>query len=148
VDELVDLMDDRRAAMGTLAKRIADVDDITNPNVVKVVFDHEGFALYFSRAPVPFHRDLFAGRDLLVNKPAAAALHMFRHVGLYAHRREALLRFTALPVSVLEEAEKLEQLRALEYGLPIKVGETTYHTVGVDTPEDLLKAERCISSSL
>jgi len=146
VEALVDLMSDCRASIGTLAKRITDVDDITNPNTVKVVFDREGFALYFSRAPIPYYRDLFAGRDLLLNPPDPAALVMFRHVGLYAYRREALMRFTGLPVSILEEAEKLEQLRALEQGLPIKVRETTYETVGVDTPEDLERVQRCINS--
>lgn len=147
VDALVDLMADRRASIGTLAKRIEDVEDITNPNTVKVVFDREGFALYFSRSPIPYYRDLFAGRDLAGTPPDPAAAIMFRHVGLYAYRREALLKFTSLPVSRLEEAEKLEQLRALEHGLAIKVGETAHATIGVDTPEDLERVQQCISSS-
>ncbi len=105
-----------------------------NPNVTKVVVDRDGFAMYFSRAPIPFTR---------AGQPAAAA---WRHVGLYVYRRSCLLRLAALPQTALERAEALEQLRALEHGIRIKAVETTHDTVGVDTPDDLERVRRLLAA--
>lgn len=113
-------------------KIAAAPEDLPNPNVVKVVTALNGRALYFSRAPIPFHRD---DRD---TSP------VYRHLGLYAYRREALDRFAALPPSPLEQAEKLEQLRLLENGLSLYVSEVFLPTVGVDTQEDLEEVERLL----
>jgi len=98
--------------------------DIPNPNAVKVVTDLTGRALYFSRAPIPFDRDGVVPR-------------YWKHIGLYAYRKTALDRFVTLPESSLENSERLEQLRFLENGIPIYVGETPHDSVGVDTEEDL-----------
>ena len=111
--------------MSTLRRRIVDEADRHNPNVTKVVVDRDGFAMYFSRAPIPFTRQGSA--------PAVA----WRHVGLYVYRRETLLRLASLPATPIERAEALEQLRALEHGIRIKAVETEFDSVGVDTPEDL-----------
>ena len=111
--------------MSTLRRRIEDPADIQNPNVTKVVVDRDGFALYFSRAPIPFVR------------PGSPAAPAWRHVGLYVYRRECLLRLAALPPASLEQSEALEQLRALEHGIRIKAIETAFDSIGVDTPEDL-----------
>jgi 3-deoxy-manno-octulosonate cytidylyltransferase (CMP-KDO synthetase) len=110
--------------MGTLKKRIEDRAEISDPNVVKVVSDHEGNALYFSRSPIPYIRE-----------KAAPAVY-FKHIGLYVYRRDFLLGYSGLPVGPLEQAERLEQLRALENGFKIRVIETEYESLGVDTPED------------
>lgn len=116
---------DASLLMSTLRRRIDDERDRANPNVTKVVVDRDGFALYFSRAPVPFTR---------AGCPAAPA---WRHVGLYVYRRECLLRLAALSATEMERAEALEQLRALEHGIRIKAVETWFDSIGVDTPEDL-----------
>jgi 3-deoxy-manno-octulosonate cytidylyltransferase (CMP-KDO synthetase) len=111
--------------MSTLRKRIDDPADRTNPHVTKVVVDRDEFALYFSRAPIPFARQ---------GCPPAPA---WRHIGLYVYRRECLLRLAALAPTAMEQSEALEQLRALEHGVRIKTVETAFTSVGVDTPEDL-----------
>lgn len=115
--------------MGTLKRTIDSTEDVHNPSVVKVVTDHAGNAIYFSRAPIPLVRD-----D--VSRRAVGGLH-YIHLGLYMYRRETLLRFASLPTGRLEDAEKLEQLRALEYGIPIRVWETAHASLRVDTPEDV-----------
>lgn len=164
IDEVISLLDDEKADIGTLAVRIRDRREITDPNVVKVVFNSIGTALYFSRAPVPYHRDLFGrhlhggqcSEDSLAHpafspdlpEAAVAETYMFKHVGIYSFRRVTLLKFSSLPPSRLETLEKLEQLRALENGYVIKVKETEYETSGVDTPEDLERIEKCLNSSL
>jgi 3-deoxy-manno-octulosonate cytidylyltransferase (CMP-KDO synthetase) len=117
------LLDDRTAPMATLAKRIEDPEEITNPNVVKVVTTRNGEAIYFSRCPIPYHR-------------GGGAVY-YKHIGLYVYSRDFLLSYPSLPVGPLEKAECLEQLRALENGYPIRVMETDYESLGVDTPEDL-----------
>jgi 3-deoxy-manno-octulosonate cytidylyltransferase (CMP-KDO synthetase) len=117
-------------AMGTLRRRIDDPADLQNPNVTKVVVDREEFALFFSRAPIPFLRG--------GGTPATA----WRHVGLYVYRRECLLRLAALAPTPLEQSEALEQLRALEHGIRIKAIETQHDSIGVDTPEDLERVRR------
>lgn len=117
------------AAMGTLKRRIESAQDLHNPSIVKVTTDREGYALYFSRAPIPLVRD-----DQ--QRAAVPGLH-FIHLGLYIYRRETLMRLAALPTGVLEEAEKLEQLRALEHGVRIRVWETGHASLRIDSPEDL-----------
>ncbi len=146
VDDLVRLMDDRRASWGTLAKRIREREEITDPNVVKVVFDSEGFALYFSRSPIPFHREVFIDTGYRINESDLERVTMFKHIGIYAYRGDALERFSQLTPSTLEGAEKLEQLRALEGGIRIKVRETSYETIGVDTPGDLERVKKWLST--
>lgn len=115
--------------IGTLKRAIDVTEDIHNPSVVKVVTDHLGNALYFSRAPIPLVRD-----D--VSRQAVGGLH-YMHLGIYMCRRDTLLKFASLPTGRLEDAEKLEQLRALEHGIPIRVWETTHASLRVDTPEDV-----------
>jgi len=114
--------------MGTLKRTIDSTEDVHNPSVVKVVTDQLGNALYFSRAPIPLVRD-----D--VSRQAVGGLH-YIHLGLYMYRRETLLKLASLPTGRLEDAEKLEQLRALEHGIPIRVWETKHASLRVDTPED------------
>jgi 3-deoxy-manno-octulosonate cytidylyltransferase (CMP-KDO synthetase) len=121
---------DAALQMTTLRRAITDPADFASPHVVKVVVDRADFALYFSRAPIPYRRE--APR---AGQPAAA--RAFKHVGLYAYRREFLVQLAALPPTPLEEAEMLEQLRALEHGYRIKTLETVHDSIGVDTPDDL-----------
>jgi 3-deoxy-manno-octulosonate cytidylyltransferase (CMP-KDO synthetase) len=119
---LLQVMDNPEAQVGTLMTP-AGAEDIQNPNAVKVVVDLNGRALYFSRATIPFDRDRIQPR-------------YFKHLGLYAYRKDALDRFVNLPESALEKSERLEQLRFLENGIPIYVAETAHDSVGVDTEED------------
>lgn len=125
-------------------------EDITNPNVVKVVAAPDGRALYFSRAPIPFYRD--AGPNVTgpgdAEPEAARRRQYWKHLGLYAYRGEALARFAALAPGHLERIEKLEQLRLLENGLPIHVAEASEDTIGVDTEEDLLRVDGLLRSRL
>jgi 3-deoxy-manno-octulosonate cytidylyltransferase (CMP-KDO synthetase) len=118
--------------MSTLRRHIEDDEERHNPNITKVVVDHEDFALYVSRAPIPFVR---------AGCPAAPA---WRHVGLYVYRRDCLLTLGALPPTLMEHSEALEQLRALEHGIRIKVVETQFDSVGVDTAEDLARVRASI----
>lgn len=118
------LLDDDDVPMSTLKKRIENPSDVTDPNVVKVVTGRSGNAIYFSRSPIPFVRDT-----------GGAAVH-YKHIGLYVYRRDFLLAYPDLPPGPLERAERLEQLRALENGFAIRVTETEYESLGVDTPED------------
>jgi 3-deoxy-manno-octulosonate cytidylyltransferase (CMP-KDO synthetase) len=120
--------------MGTLRRRIEDPADLQNPSVVKLVVDHLGYALYFTRAAVPFVR------------PGETPPAMWRHMGLYVYRREFLLALAALPPTPLEHAEGLEQLRVLEHGFRIATVETTVDTIGVDTPEDLERVRRLVAA--
>ena len=122
-------LDQEDVLMTTLRKRIENHSEVTDPNVVKVVTDRAGDALYFSRLPIPHVRSDAGGR--LPNDTA-----YFKHIGLYAYRREFLLSYSDLPVGPLERAERLEQLRALENGFKIRVIETEYESLGVDTPAD------------
>ncbi len=128
---------DGSIVMGTLKCRIRTLHDFLSPNVVKVITDRDGYALYFSRSPLPNFRDKW--NDLKDEAFASGRLLCHKHVGIYVYRREFLLRFAQLPPTYLETAEKLEQLRALENGFRIKVVETKYESVGVDTPADLEK---------
>jgi 3-deoxy-manno-octulosonate cytidylyltransferase (CMP-KDO synthetase) len=126
---------DAAVQMSTLYSRIVDPSDHSNPNVVKIVVDRGGFALYFSRAPIPYVRD-----------PRGGWPPLFKHVGLYAYRRTALLVLAALDPTPLERAEALEQLRALEHGIRIKAVETAYDSIGVDTPADLEQVRRLMAA--
>jgi len=130
IDEALAPFSDPSLEMSTLRRQIQDRADIDNPNVVKVVVDRDGFALYFSRAAIPFFRD------------GKGTSPMWRHVGLYGYRRDTLLRLASLPQTTLEQAEALEQLRALEYGIRILAIETKFDTIGVDTPADLDKVRQ------
>lgn len=123
---------DPTIVMSTLMYRIRDGTSIRNPNHVKVVTDREGFALYFSRHAIPYHRDF--------RSPGM----YFKHLGVYGFRMSFLIRFTRLSEGILESAEKLEQLRALEHGFRIKVLESPVDSIEVDVPEDILRVERII----
>ena len=116
--------------MATLKKKIEDFSEIDNPNVVKVVTDRAGDAIYFSRCPIPFNRD------------GASGTTYYKHIGLYIYQRDFLLNYSSLPVGPLEQTERLEQLRALENGYRIRVVETEYESLGVDTPADLERVEK------
>jgi len=130
VKSLLDVMKNPAVQVSTL-KTPAPAADVKNPNAVKVVTDVSGRALYFSRATVPYDRD--GTRPLY-----------FKHLGVYAYRKAALDRFCQLPESPLERSERLEQLRFLENGIPIHVGETAFDTIGVDTEEDLHRVEKSL----
>jgi 3-deoxy-manno-octulosonate cytidylyltransferase (CMP-KDO synthetase) len=132
---ILPLADDPSIPMGTLSMRIEDPREIGDPNVVKVVTDRSGNAIYFSRSTIPYVRD------------GSHCAH-YKHIGLYVYRRDFLLRYSDLPVGPLERAERLEQLRALENGYPIRVVETDYESLGVDTPEDLQRVSRLFEASL
>lgn len=119
--------------MGTLKKQIEDPRETVDPNVVKVVTDRFQNAIYFSRSTIPYVRGPLAR--------GVAALH-YKHIGLYVYRRDFLLRYSDLPIGPLEDAERLEQLRAMENGFKIRVVETEYESLGVDTPEDLARVSQ------
>ena len=138
---ILPLLDEPSIPMGTLKKRIEDPREIADPNVVKVVTDRVGNAIYFSRSTIPNVRDGAKG------KSGGEVVH-YKHIGLYIYRRDFLLRYPELPVGPLEMAERLEQLRALENGHQIRVVETEYESVGVDTPEDLEKVNQLFDASL
>ncbi len=120
-------------AVASLMERITHPDDIANPNNVKVVVNKFNEALYFSRSVIPFPRD------------TNTKVPYYKHIGIYAYRKDALQQFTQLPPSLLEETEKLEQLRYLENGFKIRLAVTDIPTVGIDTPEDLEKARQRLS---
>lgn len=123
------LLDEPDVVMATARRRMVDPADITNPNVVKVVCDAGGHALYFSRCSIPYIRDT-------ADRGAAAECY-WQHIGLYAYRRDFLLQYSRMPQTPLEKLEKLEQLRVLENGYKIAVIDTEYESIGVDVPEDL-----------
>ncbi len=135
------LLSDDTLPMSTLMTRIEEVRDWLNPHIVKVVVDQKNFALYFSRSPIPFPRDLNIGR--LESRPFGTSRplpqRVFKHIGVYVFRRKFLLTFSKMKPTPLEKLEKLEQLRALENGYRIKVTPVNYEPICVDTPEDLQK---------
>ncbi len=142
IDEAVNvLLEDPDAAVGTLARKIESVADLDNPAVVKVVFDVHRYALYFSRAAIPFLRDAGEHAQWLSRHT------YYKHVGMYVFRREFLLNYASLPESSLERAERLEQLRILECGYRIKVGITNHDSISVDTPEDVQRVIGLLRSS-
>jgi 3-deoxy-manno-octulosonate cytidylyltransferase (CMP-KDO synthetase) len=128
---------DSSVLMATLGTRLDPAADAGNPNTVKVLVDRQGFALYFTRAAVPYRRDAHE-----------ALAGVLRHVGLYVYRREFLLTLASLPRTPLERIESLEQLRALEHGYRVRVVETFYTSVSVDTPEDLERVRRLAADGL
>ncbi len=121
--------DKQEISLASLKIRMTDPSEIESPNNVKVITDNDGFALYFSRSVIPYHRDLAVG------------VVYFKHVGVYAFRKKALLDFARLPMTPLEKAEKIECIRYLEYGMKIRMIETDFVGVGIDVPEDLEKAK-------
>ncbi len=125
IDLLVEALQDETVPMATLAHPNPDLSRIADPNVVKLVMDSEGYALYFSRSPLPHQASDF----------------FWEHIGIYGFQKDFLLHFSSLPKSRLEITERLEQLRALEHGFRIKVLETRNSTLSVDTPEDIIKVE-------
>ena len=131
------LLDNTAIPMGTLCKRIERRDEAVDPNVVKVVFDKDHIALYFSRAPIPWDRDKWAGKRSFGEMTYEH--DMYKHFGLYVYRREFLLQYAQMPQTPLESFEKLEQLRALELGHRIRVVVTEHESFGVDIPDDLSK---------
>ena len=143
IDEVILLLNDPHADMSSLARKISDPESLTEPNIVKVVWDDEGFALYFSRSPIPYYRDEWA--DSIVLHEGIAC---YQHVGIYGYKRQSLLKLTSMAPHPLELAESLEQLRALASGMKIKMKETSYETLGIDDSEDIEKAEEWLSSSL
>ncbi len=130
------LMNNSEILMATLKTRIITNEELKDPNVVKVVTDRDDFALYFSRFPIPYVRDT-------ASQPHPAH---YKHIGIYVYKKDFLLKFAQMRPTLLEEAEKLEQLRALENGYKIKVVETDYNSIGVDTPEDLERIKRILDA--
>lgn len=131
------LLENPKLVMATLKHKITDMGEYNNPNVVKVVTDKNNFALYFSRSPIP-------------NTPHKQGSYqdlLYKHIGIYAYTKDFLLTFKGLKPSTLEKAESLEQLRVLEHGYPIKVLETKYDTISVDTKEDLQQAIKALRDS-
>ena len=137
IDDLINMfIEDTTIKMGTFKIEITDSEELKNKNVVKVVTDINDFALYFSRSPIPYIRDMVSD----ANSPIPSKT-FYKHLGIYAYRKDFLLRFCTLPTTMLENLEKLEQLRAIEHGYSIKVRETGYESYRVDTPEDLKQIE-------
>ncbi len=134
IETLMHLFDAPETQIGTLGKRFETMEAVQNPNSPKIVCDRRGFALYFSRSIIPYVRGQ-EQQEWLTNYP------FLKHLGIYAYRREVLREVTQLPQSPLEVAESLEQLRWLENGYRIRVGLTEVETVGIDTPDDLQRAE-------
>jgi 3-deoxy-manno-octulosonate cytidylyltransferase (CMP-KDO synthetase) len=124
------LKQDPKASMGTVIKAITNQEDAANPNVVKCVIDARGYALYFSRSPIPYYRN-----------QAPDQMKRYKHLGLYAYRKDFLMQYKDWPKGILESAEELEQLRVLEHGFKIKTTLTDYESIAVDTPQDLQKAQ-------
>ncbi|MBO6200375.1 MAG: 3-deoxy-manno-octulosonate cytidylyltransferase [Chryseobacterium sp.] len=122
----------KEISLASLKIQLKESEEIQNPNNVKVVTDNQGFALYFSRSVIPFHREL------------SYDIKYYKHIGVYAFRKEALVKFSSLEMTPMEISEKLEQLRYLENGMKIKLVETDFVGIGIDTPEDLEKAKMLI----
>ena len=132
VDQLADCLTKHQAVpMASLMVPLREEADAESPNTVKVVVDRDGFALYFSRAAIPFKRGEVSGQGP----------RFYKHLGIYGYQRHFLLQFPGLEPTPLEQSEQLEQLRALEHGYRIKLLETVHDTIGVDTPEDLRRVE-------
>lgn len=145
IDNIVlELLNNKKIGMATIIKKIEDEKELYDPNAVKVVIDKEGYALYFSRNFIPFIRE----REGMGQKPLLEAVTFYKHVGLYGYTKDFLFTFKNLPKSNLEEAEKLEQLRALEHGYKIKTIITKFDTVGIDTPEDLERAKVLLKTQM
>jgi 3-deoxy-manno-octulosonate cytidylyltransferase (CMP-KDO synthetase) len=135
------LTSDASVQMSTLRQATTNGSDIASPHVVKVVVDGQGDALYFSRSPIPFQRD-----DGTADVVSGFSRTVWKHIGLYGFRRDFLLTFAALPRTPLEQAESLEQLRALEHGFRIRTVATRYESIEVDTPEDLERVRQLMAT--
>jgi len=135
--------DDPSLAMSSACLRLASENDADDPNVVKVVTDRRGFALYFSRSHIPFPR---TNIPPMGSASPTSFAGPFKHLGLYVYRRDFLLQISSLEPSPLERRESLEQLRVLEHGFSIKMIETTHDSIGVDTPDDLERVRRLLMS--
>ena len=154
IDQLAQfLLQHRAVPMASLIVPLRHREDASNPNVVKAVVDRDGYALYFSRSPIPYMRDA-SGSKLKAQgsrgepAPSASSLQpgaYYKHLGIYGYQRHFLLQFPHLEPTPLEQSEQLEQLRALEHGYKIKLLETQYDTIGVDTPEDLRRVETLLA---
>ncbi|MBL7158403.1 MAG: 3-deoxy-manno-octulosonate cytidylyltransferase [Candidatus Omnitrophica bacterium] len=144
------LLEDKSIPMATIIRKVTDKAELENPNVVKVAVDKDGYALYFSRYPIPYVRETASGLTQSegsgLSQSGGGSAVFYKHIGIYAYTKDFLFTYTNLPKSPLEQAEKLEQLRALENGYKIKTIETDYDTIGVDTPEDLKKAEEALKN--
>jgi 3-deoxy-manno-octulosonate cytidylyltransferase (CMP-KDO synthetase) len=141
------LISDATVTMSTLRQATSDPSEISSPHVVKVVVDHRNDALYFSRSPIPFRRDEGPADRLRQSSGGQEAeQQVYKHIGLYGFRRDFLLAFTALPQTPLEQAESLEQLRALEHGFRIRAVATKYESIEVDTPEDLERVRQLLAT--
>lgn len=127
---------EERISLASLKIQLKNKEEIENPNNVKVITDNDGFALYFSRSVIPFPREIH---------PDVA---YFKHIGVYAFRKNALLNFAQLPMKPLEISEKIECIRYLEYGMKIKMIETDFVGVGIDVPEDLEKARAILNTAI
>ena len=135
IDSLVDVLaKEKDVHMSTAVVKMKKSKDALDPNVVKAIVDRRGYAIYFSRCPIPFDRE-------------GAGVQYFKHLGFYGYRKSFLLGFKDLPKSNLEQAEKLEQLRVIEAGYKIKVIETEFDTIAVDTKEDLMKVKKALKKS-
>ncbi len=128
--------ENKEISLASLKIKLNGIDEIQNPNNVKVITDNNGFALYFSRSAIPYHREVSYNVDY------------FKHIGVYAFRKEALLKFSQLEMKPLEISEKIECIRYLEYGMKIKMIETEFVGVGIDTPEDLQKAKEILEKGM
>jgi 3-deoxy-manno-octulosonate cytidylyltransferase (CMP-KDO synthetase) len=143
IDEAIKpLLAESSLLISTLKTKIANEEELKDPNVVKVVTDREGFALYFSRYPIPYVRD---SSEFGVRSSELKTTY-YKHIGLYVYRKDFLLKFAKMKPTPLEEAEKLEQLRVLENGYKIKVVQTKYNSIGVDTKEDLEKVRKLFTN--
>ncbi len=135
IDQAVEpLLFDKSVNVSTLVKKIETVEELKSPSIPKVVFDYQNNALYFSRSPIPYVRDAKSNYERISNAD------IYKHIGLYVFRKDALLKFTSLEPTELENIEKLEQLRMLENGMKIKIVVTEYDNLAIDTPEDLERA--------
>jgi 3-deoxy-manno-octulosonate cytidylyltransferase (CMP-KDO synthetase) len=142
---------DAAVRMATVCQRLTEPNEYDNPNVVKVVFDGRGHALYFSRSPIPYFRDGGTAARIPPDQPTGGGRlrrngRVFKHIGMYGYRRDLLLELARLPQTPLEQAESLEQLRALEHGIRIRVVETQHESIEVDTPEDLERVRRLVAA--
>lgn len=141
IEAVCKCFDKEQTQIATVGKKITNIEDISNPNIPKVIVDNNGYAMYFSRSPIPYIRGV-------ENKFWLDFFPFLKHVGIYAFRRDVLRAVTSLPESSLEKVEKLEQLRWLQNGFKVKVGLTNVETIGIDTPQDLQQAERFIKQQL
>ncbi len=143
IDQAIEpLLFDKHVNVSTLARKIETVEELKSPSIPKVVFDYNNFAMYFSRSPIPYVRDARSNIDKIKKAD------IYKHIGLYVYRREALLKFTQLAPTDLEQTEKLEQLRMLENGFKIKIVVTEFDNLAVDTPEDLERARKFYSNEI